>query len=293
MNSLQLVRLPSLMQRTSGRSDIVIGLIDGPVAQTHPDLADAKLRELAGASASAYLQTDNMAGRHGTFVAGILCGARQSAAPAICPDCTLLVRPIFGAAPAEMGEIPSATPEELAAAILECIAAGASVLNLSVAVISPSGKSERMLEEVLNHALSRGVLIVAAAGNQGTISSSVITRHPWVIPVTACDQQGQPLGGCNLAPSLGRRGLSAPGDQITSLDPAGTTLTLSGTSFAVPFVTGAIALLWSAFPYALAADVKLAVIRSGVGTRTSVVPPLLNAAPAYQVLAASQGRMTA
>lgn len=293
MNPLQLVRLPSLTQLTSGRADILIGLIDGPVAQTHPDLAGAQLRELAGASASACLQTDDIACRHGTFVAGILCGARKSAAPSICPDCTLLVRPIFGAARAEMGEMPSATPEELAAAIFECVAGGASVLNLSVAVISPSGKSERMLEEVFNYALSRGVLIVAAAGNQDTISSSVITRHPWVIPVTACDQQGGPLGGSNLAPSLGRRGLSAPGDRITSLDPAGTTLTLSGTSFAVPFVTGAIALLWSAFPDALAADVKLAVIQSGAGTRTSVVPPLLNAAAAYQILAASQGRMPA
>jgi subtilisin family serine protease len=293
VNPLQLVRLPSLMQLTSGRADIVIGLIDGPVAQTHPDLADAKLRELAGASASACLQTDDMACRHGTFVAGILCGARQSPAPSICPDCTLLVRPIFGAAPAEVGEMPSATPEELAAAILECIAAGARVLNLSIAVISPSGKSERMLEEVLNYALSRGVLIVAAAGNQGTISSSVITRHPWVIPVAACDQQGQPLGGSNLAPSLGRHGLSAPGDRISSLHPAGTTLTLSGTSFAVPFVTGAIALLLSAFPDALAAVVKLTVIRSGAGTRTSVVPPLLDAVAAYQILAANQRRMTA
>jgi len=293
VNPLQSARLPFLMQLTSGRADIVVGLIDGPVAQAHPDLAGAKLRELAGASASACLQTDSMACRHGTFVAGILCGRRQSAAPSICPDCTLLVRPIFSAAPADMGEMVSATPEELAAAIFECIAAGARVLNLSVALISPSGKSERMLEEVLNYALSRGVLIVAAAGNQGTIGSSVITRHPWVIPVTACDRQGQPLGGSNLAPSLGRRGLSAPGDRITSFDPAGTTLTLSGTSFAVPFVTGAIALLWSAFPDALAAAVKLAVIRSGAGTRTSVVPPLLDAAAAYQALAADQWRMTA
>jgi subtilisin family serine protease len=281
------------MALTSGRADIVVGLIDGPVAQAHPDLAGAKLRELAAEASNACLQTGSLACRHGTFVAGILCGASRSAAPSICPDCTLLVRPIFGTAPTEIGGMPSATPEELAAAILECIAAGARVLNLSVAVISPSGKSERTLDEVLNHALSRGVLIVAAAGNQGTIGSSVITRHSWVIPVAACDQQGQPVRASNLAPSLGRRGLSAPGDRITSLDPAGTTLTLSGTSFAVPFVTGAIALLWSAFPDALAAAVKLALIRSGAGTRTSVVPPLLDAAAAYQVLAADRRRMTA
>jgi subtilisin family serine protease len=293
VSHLQLVKLPHLMELTSGRADILVGLIDGPVAQAHSDLASAKLRELGDGSNSACFQTDNVACRHGTFVAGILCGRRQSRAPSICPDCTLLVRPIFGAAPAEMGEMVSATPEELAAAIFECIAAGARVLNLSVALISASGKSERTLEEVLNHALSRGVLIVAAAGNQGTVGSSAITRHPWVIPVAACDHQGRPLGMSNLAPSFGRRGLSAPGDRITSLDPAGTSLTLSGTSFAVPFVTGVIALLWSAFPDALAAAVKFAVIRSGAGARTSVAPPLLDAATAYQVLAADQWRMTA
>ena len=187
----------------------------------------------------------------------------------------------------------SATPEELAAALFECIAAGARVLNLSVALVSSSGKGERTLEEVLNHALSRGVLIIAAAGNQGTICSSVITRHPWVIPVAACDHRGRPLGASNLASSFGRRGLSAPGEQITSLAPAGTALTLSGTSFAVPFVTGAIALLWSAFPDAPAAAVKVAVIRSAGGARTSVVPPLLNAAAGYQILADNRRRMTA
>ena len=292
MNPLQLVKLPHLMELTSGRADVLVGLIDGPVAQDHPDLADAKLRELGGVT-SACFQPSNMACRHGTFVAGILCGRRRAAAPSICPDCTLLVRPIFGAAPGEIGETVSATPEELAAAIFECIAAGARVLNLSVALVSSPGKGERKLEEVLNHALSRGVLIIAAAGNQGTICSSVITRHPWVIPVAACDHRGRPLGASNLASSFGRRGLSAPGEQITSLAPAGTALTLSGTSFAVPFVTGAIALLWSAFPDAPAAAVKVAVIRSAGGARTSVVPPLLNAAAGYQILADNRRRMTA
>jgi subtilisin family serine protease len=280
------------MELTSGRADVLVGLIDGSIAWDHPNLAGAKLRELGGVT-SACFQASDMACRHGTFVAGILCGRRGSAAPSICPDCTLLVRPIFGAAPAEIEETVSATPEELAAAIFECIAAGARVLNLSVALVSPSCKGERTLEEALNHALSRGVLIVAAAGNQGTIGSSVITRHPWVIPVAACDHQGRPLGASNLASSFGKRGLSAPGEQITSFAPAGTTLTLSGTSFAVPFVTGTIALLWSAFPDALAAAVKLAVIRSTTGARTSVVPPLLDAAAGYQILAADRRRLTA
>ena len=146
--------------------------------------------------------------------------------------------------------MPSATPQELAAAIVECIDAGARVINLSLALAQPSTKGEQALEEALNQAVRRGVIVVAAAGNQGTLGSSAITRHPWVIPVVACDLRGRPMNESNLGSSIGRRGLSAPGDGITSLSAEGQPLTLGGTSVAVPFVTGTIALLWSEFPAA-------------------------------------------
>ena len=149
---------------------------------------------------------------------------------------------------------------------------------------APSVKGERSLEEALNHALKRGVVVAAAAGNQGTIGSSAITRHPWVMPVVACDIRGRPLNESNLGASIGRRGFRAPGDSITSLGAAGQSLTLSGTSVAVPFVTGATALLWSAFPSATAAQIKLAMSGPSGPRRPSVVPPLLDVAAAYGVL---------
>jgi subtilisin family serine protease len=93
------------------------------------------------------------------------------------------------------------------------------------------------------------------------------------------------MNDSNLGSSIGRRGLSAPGDGITSLGADGRSLTLGGTSVAVPFVTGTIALLWSEFPYATSAQVKLAVTQALTTRRASVVPPLLDAAAAYRILA--------
>jgi subtilisin family serine protease len=283
MNPLDLVRLTPLMERASGRPEIVIGLIDGPVALSHPDLAGARIREVSGKLPGRCAQASSAACAHGTFVAGMLCARRGSVAPAICPGCTLLVRPIFAEASSKNGQIPSATPDELAAALIETIDAGARVLNLSAALAQPSSKGERELEQALDYAAKRGALVVAAAGNQGTVGSSAITRHAWVIPVAACDLQGRPMSQSNIGHSIGRRGLRAPGDNVTSLAADGAPFTSGGTSVAAPFVTGAMALLWSEFPAASASAVRLAVTQSYTLRRNMVVPPLLDVWASYQV----------
>jgi subtilisin family serine protease len=290
MEPLDLVKLTALMERTSGSSEVKIGLIDGPVVTQHPDLAGEHLREIPGNNGGTCTQANSTACLHGTFVAGILSAKRNSPAPAICPNCTLLIRPIFAETTSGREHMPSATPKELAAAIIECIGAGARVINLSLALAQPSAKGEQALEEALSQAVRRSVIVVAAAGNQGTLGSSAITRHPWVIPVVACDLRGRPMNESNLGSSIGRRGLSAPGDGITSLGAEGQPLTLGGTSVAVPFVTGAIALLWSEFPTATAAQIKLAITQASIPRRASVVPPLLDASAAYQILLTTNAR---
>ena len=290
MFPLELVKLTALMERTSGSPEVKIGLIDGPVVTQHADLVGEHLREIPGNNGATCTEANSTACLHGTFVAGILSAKRNSLAPAICPNCTLLIRPIFTETTSGREHMPSATPHELASAIVECIDAGAQVINLSLALAQPSTNGEQSLQEALNQAIKRGVIVVAAAGNQGTLGSSAITRHPWVIPVAACDLRGRPMSESNLGSSIGRRGLSAPGDSITSLGSEGQSFTFGGTSVAVPFVTGAIALLWSEFPTATAAQIKLAITQTTTPRRASVVPPLLDAAAAYQILLTANTR---
>jgi subtilisin family serine protease len=280
---LDLVRLSPLMARTSGRPEISIGLIDGPVALYHPDLTAENIREVPGKLSAACADASDAACAHGTFIAGILLARRASVAPAICPGCTLLVRPIFSEAPANGEQMPSASAAELADAIFDAIDAGARVINLSVALEGPSPTGGRSLQEALDLALRRGVVVVAAAGNQRAVGGSVITSHPWVIPVAAYDLRGRPMDSSNLGSSIGRRGLGAPGEAVTSLGATGP-LTLGGTSAATPFVTGAVALIWSEFPGATAAAVRSAVTGTAAPRRTTIVPPLLNAWAGYQAM---------
>jgi subtilisin family serine protease len=279
-SALALVKLLGLMALSSGSARVSIALMDGPVAANHAALAGTRIRAVGGSGATC-TQVQSGACAHGTFVAGILAASRGSRAPAICPGCTLLVRPIFHEA-ASNGRLPVAAPEDLAQAIVECVGAGARILNLSAAV-GPSMRVERTLHEALDHAAERGALVVAAAGNQATLGSSAITRHPWVIPVVAYDHRGRPMNESNLGSSIGKRGLGAPGEAIESLGAEGVPRSGGGTSAAAAFVTGAIALLRSVFPNVGASELKRVVTLGR--RRRAVTPPLLNAESALAILA--------
>src|SRR5258708_5715803 len=117
------------MSESTGHPSIVIGILDGPVAR-HPDLCGLEADyEPAGKES-----------RHGTLVAGVLAARRGSATPGICPSCRLVVRPIF------TGDgVPNTDPAIVADQIVDCIDAGARLLNISAAYVFPSGAGNSRL----------------------------------------------------------------------------------------------------------------------------------------------------
>ncbi|MEM1206231.1 MAG: S8 family serine peptidase [Acidobacteriota bacterium] len=271
--------LGPLMEATAGSSEVAVGLIDGPVDAGHPDL------EAFGSAADAPLACSRPEGdacRHGTFLAGILGAERGSPAPGICPGCRFLIRPVFS------GDGEAVTgPREVAAALLEVIEEGARVVNLSLELIR-ARRDLRPLGDAVEVAAKAGVILVAAAGNRAALGAASIYRHPWILPVVACDARAVPLPNANLGPSIGRTGLMAQGSGITSAVPGGGHGHLEGSSVAAPFVTGAIALMLSLYPNAPRQLVRRAILRPGVHRRT-LTPPLLDAAESLGVLARSLG----
>ncbi|MET8830442.1 S8 family serine peptidase [Streptomyces sp. NPDC004610] len=265
--------LSALTARTTGRPEVVVAVVDGAADPGDPALAPLQSVRFAGPPLPA--RDAGTAPGHGTRVLAALAARPGAPAPGLCPGCSFVVRPVPGV------DIPPAAPAVLADALTDVIGAGARVINLSLTL-------ERLPETAPTHdpgvtalldavelARRHGVLVVAAAGNDGDLGGPALVRHPWVIPVVACDPDGSPLPTSTLGRAIGRHGLTAPAL------PRG----LSGTSAAAPVVTGAVALLWSLFPHACAPAVRDAVTTPRPpARRPSVVPPHLDAAHAYEVL---------
>ncbi len=286
MDPLEQIKLRPLMNISSGIPEVVIGVIDGPVDFNHHALKRSRIRTVNDLQLAACKNASSLACMHGTFVAGILCAMRGLSAPGICPDCKVIWYPIFSEQLNINGAndtIPTSTPEELSKAIVQMIDAGARIVNMSLGLSSSSLAIYHRLKEAYDYALRKGVILIAAAGNQGNIGHISMLDHRWLIPVASCNTQGKLDAMSNFGGFIGKRGLLAPGVNITSTAPDGKYTQLSGTSAAAPFVTGTIALLWSIFPQRTAHNIIRSLTSKTLRHRT-IIPPLLNAQEAYQLL---------
>jgi subtilisin family serine protease len=280
-----LIGLLPLVARTYGDPAVRVALIDGPVFIGHPELVQARIEQIGCRRFAAVCDSHrSIACAHGTFMAGIFAARRGGPAAGICPGCTLLLRPVFSQQGAPARDIPTTTPSVLADAIKEAVSAGVRVINLSVGVGPVQSRDEGLLIDALDLAAARDVVTVAASGNEGVVGTSVITRHAAVIPVAACDIFGRPTNESNLSATTGRRGLLAPGQNVTSLSPGGLSDSIRGSSVATAVVSASICLLWSMHPKASHTAIKHTLLAAEPRTRRTIVPRLLNAWSAYQRL---------
>ncbi len=233
--------LRELWRETFGDPRICIAVLDGPVDRSHPSLAAAQLRQLstlvpARATTGAALQ-------HGTHVASVIFGGHDGPVKGIAPGCKGLIVPVFKNG--GEGEIAPCSQVDLARAIEQAVQAGATVINISGGELAQPGAAHPLLANAVRNCAENGVLMVAAAGNEGCDCLNVPGALPSVLAVGAMDARGEPISCSNWGQLYREQGMLAPGENILGAKPGGGTIGGCGTSYATAVMSGIVALLLS------------------------------------------------
>lgn len=167
---------------------------------------------------------------HGTHVAGIIGAIKNGAGiVGVAPSCKLICIKVLG----DNGHGGYASIEE---GIQKAMDAGAHVINMSLGASVPPPDS---LHNKIKEAVQRGIIIVAAAGNDsGAVNFPA--KYPEVIAVGAIDEKGNLADFSSHGPEIS---VVAPGVNIYSTYLNNQFAVLRGTSQASPFIAGICALL--------------------------------------------------
>ena len=182
---------------------------------------------------------------HGTQVASLIFGQHEPGSPVagVAPRCRGVVIPIYHDSPRGSSNDLKCSQLELAHAMLLAADHGADVINVSGGEFAPSGAAHPILAGAIRHCIGRGILIVAAAGNEGCDCLHVPAAVAGVLAVGAMTLDGEPLPSSNWGSRYRRAGLLAPGANLRTAVPAAGVAAASGTSFATAVVSGAAGLL--------------------------------------------------
>ncbi|MBB3017384.1 subtilisin family serine protease [Microvirga lupini] len=113
--------------------------------------------------------------------------------------------------------------------------------NVRVVNMSLSGPPNEVLKQAIASAQEKGMIIIAAAGNNGAgADPSYPAAYPGVIAVTAVDRKRDVYRRATQGEYID---LAAPGVDLWVAAPGGGGTTKSGTSYAVPFISAAAAVL--------------------------------------------------
>ena len=265
---LQTVHLPDAWNITTGNSQMILAILDSGVYFNHPDLVG---RLVPGWD---FVNNDSDPSDdygHGTMVAGVAAASTNNGRGVAGATWQGKIMPVK-----VLDAKGQADDNNIAAGIKWAVDHGASVINLS---LGGPGEGTGILQQYVDYATSRNVVVVAAAGNDGDQGYAAATAPHYpaacngVIAVGATDAVG------NHAPfsSYGNWiDVVAPGDMTNSNANDGLITTMSptssngfaqygaaaGTSFSSPLVAAVAFLMRSADPNASANTIASRLIGS-------------------------------
>jgi subtilisin family serine protease len=216
-------------------TDIIIGVVDSGVDLDHQDLSDNVLP--GGWDFGDDDDDPNDRFNHGTKVAGVIAAIQNNeiGISGCAPEAAILPVKI------SQGSTGSFTDETVAEGIIYAAEYGVDIINLSLGWTDD--KPHQVVRDAIDHALARGIILVAAAGNNsGPVWFPA--NYDGVISVSGTDLEGR-NDIYAFGPELD---LVAPGRNIWTTGINNDYSSISGTSFSCAIVTGVAALLSARYP---------------------------------------------
>ena len=226
---MQKVQAPEAWSVTTGSASVSIAILDTGVDPDHPDLIDKIVDNVNFTDSPT---ADDVYG-HGTHVAGIAAASTNNGigVAGLGYDATIMNVKV-------LRDNGSGYHSWIAAGIIWAADNGAEVINLSLG----GGDSSQVLEDAVNYAWSKGVVVVAAAGNNGNSFLCYPAGYASCIAVAATDAHDEKPLWSNYGDWVD---VAAPGTGIYSTLAADGYGYMSGTSMASPHVAGLAALVFT------------------------------------------------
>ncbi|HWG14160.1 MAG TPA: S8 family serine peptidase [Streptosporangiaceae bacterium] len=265
-SQLGAISAPAAWPVTRGRG-VTVAVLDTGVDASVPDLAGSVTTgpdETPGVDPRGYHPPH----LHGTYIASLIAGhgsgaGRRSGVIGIAPAARILsVRVILDETEPGFSEFAdeSGNDDAIGTGIRYGVQHGAGVINMSLGSTAPT----QNLRAALAYAATRGVVVVAAAGNDGAAQTgytpfSYPAAFPGVIAVAAVSAHGERAAFSDDNSSVV---LSAPGVNVVGAGPGGSYLEADGTSPASAFVAGVAALIRARYPKLTPFQIEQAMVSS-------------------------------
>ena len=218
-------------ETTKGKG-VTICMVDTPIDVFHPSFSNSLIETL---DLFDFDEKNPATMLHGTSVAGVL--VSQNKHIGIAPKAKLYAIGAFKTETARPNNLKGSS-SDVAKALDACIQRNVDVINLSF-----TGGKDSLVEKMVNKAINKGIVVVAAAGNGGRWGSTIYPALiPGVLTATAIDENQKLFDRADKGRFID---YAAPGVNILTIAPQGKYKLVTGTSISSAHVSGVAALLLS------------------------------------------------